>query len=118
MGPGGGNVWEIYFNPKRAKVGWVWVKPIAAIAQIVSGMRALVWTELATDHSKQARLTLRRDASLELYRENVALTPLEQNFHNAPVALHSLLSGQIVTNQANSTQRNGCENDPNAGPEE
>jgi hypothetical protein len=47
-----------YFNPKRAKVGWVWVKPIAAIAQIVSGMRALVWTELATDHSKRARLTL------------------------------------------------------------
>ena len=58
MGPGGGNVWEIYFNPKRAKVGWVWVKPIAAIAQIVSGMRALVWTELATDRSKHARLTL------------------------------------------------------------
>jgi hypothetical protein len=58
VGPGGGNVWEIYFNSKRAKVGWVWVKPIAAIAQIVSGMRALVWTELATDHSKQARLIL------------------------------------------------------------
>jgi hypothetical protein len=58
VGPGGGNVWEIYFNPKRAKVGWIWVKPIAAIAQIVSGMRALVWTELATDRSKHARLTL------------------------------------------------------------
>jgi hypothetical protein len=58
VGPGGGNVWEIYLNPKRAKVGWVWVKPIAAIAQIVSGMRALVWTELATDCSKHARLTL------------------------------------------------------------
>lgn len=38
---------------------WVWVKPIAAIAQIVSGMHALVWTELATDRSKHARLTLR-----------------------------------------------------------
>lgn len=38
--------------------GGIWVKPIAAIAQIVSGMRALVWTELATDHSKHARLTL------------------------------------------------------------
>ena len=36
----------------------VWVKPIAAIAQIVSGMHALVWTELATDRSKHARLTL------------------------------------------------------------
>jgi len=60
VGPGGGNVWKIYFNPKRAKVGWVWVKPTAAIAQIVSGMRALVWTELATDRSKHARLTLRR----------------------------------------------------------
>jgi len=58
VGPGGGNVWEIYFNPKRAKVGWFWVKPIAAIAQIVSGMHALVWTELATDRSKHARLTL------------------------------------------------------------
>jgi len=58
VGPGDGNVWEIYFNPKRAKVRWVWVKPIAAIAQIVSGMRAPVWTELATDNSKRARLTL------------------------------------------------------------
>ena len=58
VGPGGGKVWEIYFNPKRAKVGWFWVKPIAAIAQIVRGMHALVWTELATDHSKHARLTL------------------------------------------------------------
>ena len=58
MGPGGGNVWEIYFNPKRARMGWVWVKPIAAIAQIVSGMRGLVWTELATDCSKHARLIL------------------------------------------------------------
>ena len=58
MGHGGGNVWEIYFDPKRAKVGWVWGKPIAAIAQIVSGMHAPVWTELATDRSKYAELTL------------------------------------------------------------
>jgi hypothetical protein len=59
VGPGGGNVWKIYFNPKWAKVGWVYVKPTAAIAQIVRGTRALVWTELATDRSKHGSLTLR-----------------------------------------------------------
>jgi hypothetical protein len=71
VGPGGGNVWEIYFNPKRAKVGWVWVKPIAAIAQIVSGMRALVWTQLATDHSKHARHTLRHSRNQRSDRSQI-----------------------------------------------
>ena len=73
VGPGVGNVWEIYFNPKRAKVRMGWLKPIAAIAQIVSGMHALVWTELATDRSKHARLTLGR-TGIDLLR------PVEQLF--------------------------------------
>jgi len=80
VGPGGGNVWKIYFNPKRAKVGWVWVKPTAAIAQIVSGMRALVWTELATDRSKHARLTLAETSRLRTSdREQLGGTILERN---------------------------------------
>ena len=58
VGPGGGNVWEIYFNP--------------AIAQIVSGMHALVWTELATDRSKHARLTLWEISMSVLDRSQVA----------------------------------------------
>jgi len=69
VGPGVGNVWEIYFNPKRAKVRMGWLKPIAAIAQIVSGMRALVWTELATDHSKHARLPVLRIIALARLRK-------------------------------------------------
>ncbi|KAF5409636.1 MAG: hypothetical protein Udaeo2_02210 [Candidatus Udaeobacter sp.] len=51
--------------------------PIAAIAQIVSGMRALVWTELATDHSKHARLTLRPIRNDRLDRVRFAPTVLE-----------------------------------------
>ena len=39
-------------QPQTGQGGWVWVKPIAAIAQIVSGM--LVWTELATGRSPSA----------------------------------------------------------------